>query len=241
MEEKIKLIRSILDKLHLSQIPPSMVKRRFTIFNAFSVYQKEFEKPEFKTFFWQIIGKERGKVASTLSEGKITPYLILSLINDNLDLVDKALQLETLAIATDFNEKEIPEEFKPVIKRNDYSIHEPNQSSFLDSVLNKMIVREEIPYPKFERSILLHLEGKESLSETELIEDAVRAVGWIVYGEDATMAYRLIFEEYFKNEEEYNRLGIGYKYPVITGRGVISMQIGRLEFIKILFCKLQYV
>ncbi|UCG01856.1 MAG: hypothetical protein JSW11_19905 [Candidatus Heimdallarchaeota archaeon] len=219
--DKARLLKAICDHLKLDDIPQSMVSRRLTVFKAFEENEDKFHGEEFRQWFWNIY--EEGH--PELTEGKITPSLIFSFINSNYDLVEEALKLDSLDEALQTHEEmasEISEEFKAIILRNKTQRILAEDSLFMKKLLGK--AKSEIfPYPEFEKRILNHFEKMLDISGRELLEEASKAYIWNVYKEDETKCYRLIFEEFIKHKETYEKLGVNFSYPEMSlggGRNV---------------------
>ncbi|MFX0123279.1 MAG: hypothetical protein ACFFAE_06535 [Candidatus Hodarchaeota archaeon] len=219
--EKARLLKTICDHLKLEEIPQSMVSRRLTVFKAFEENEDSFQGEEFQQWFWNVY--EEGH--PELTEGKITPSLIFSFINRNYDLVEEALKIDSRDEDLQTHEEmtsEISDEFKTIILRNKAHRIPVEDSLFIKKLLGK-VKSEKFPYPEFEKRILSHFEGMLDISGNELLEEASKAYIWNVYKEDETKCYRLIFEEFIKHKETYERLGVNFKYPMMSlggGRNV---------------------
>ncbi len=198
-----------------------MVSRRLTVFRAFEENEEKFQEEGFQQRFWRVY--EEGH--PELTEGKITSSLIFSFINSNHDLVEEALKIETLDETTQAQEEmtsEISEEYKTIISRNKLQKIPGEDSPFITKLL-KSVKTERFLYPEFEKRILSHFERMLDISGRELLEEASKAYIWNVYKEDETKCYRLIFEEFIKYKEVYEKLGIIFEYPEISlggGRNV---------------------
>lgn len=192
-----------------------------TVFNAFEENKEEFQEEEFCQRFWSVY--EEGH--PELTEGKITPSLIFSFINSNYDLVEEALKIDTLEEEKQTQDEvtsQLLDEFRAIISRNKVQKIPGEDSSFITKLL-KNVKTKRFPYPEFEKRILNHFEGMLDISGRELLEEASKAYIWNVYKEDETKCYRLIFEEFFKYKEVYEKLGVIFSYPEISlggGRNV---------------------
>lgn len=193
-----------------------------TVFEAFEENKEAFQDQEFQKRFWNV--QEERK--QTLTEGKITPSIIFSFINDNYHLVEEALKID---IKKQEVQEDIPseasEEIAEIIKRNKFQRIGLKDSLFKTKLLENAKT-EMIPYPEFEKKILYYLEGMINLSGKELLEEASKAFIWSVYKEDEIKSYRLIFEEFYENNQNYEKLGASFSYPEISislGRNVSQM------------------
>ncbi|MFX1577937.1 MAG: hypothetical protein ACFFCF_12325, partial [Promethearchaeota archaeon] len=131
--EKARLLKTICDHLKLDEIPQSMVSRRLAVFKAFEENEDKFQEEDFRVWFWNVY--EEGH--PELTEGKITPSLIFSFINNNYDLVEEALKIDPLEAIQSQKEmtSEISEEFKTIILRNKVQPIPGEDSLFIKKLL----------------------------------------------------------------------------------------------------------
>ena len=219
--EKVQLLKTICGYLKLEELPQRMVSRRLTVFKAFEENEQAFQDQEFLHRFWNV--HEKGK--SALTGGKITPSFIFSFINDNYDILEEALKIDTVDEKEQVQEdiiQEISEEFVAIIERNKV-IQTPSENSPFMAKLLEKAKNETISYPEFEKKVLYYLEGILDLSGRKLLEEVSKAFIWSVYKEDEIKSYRLAFEEFNKSTRDYEKLGVSFNYPEISlkfGRNV---------------------
>jgi hypothetical protein len=188
-----------------------MVSRRLTIFRAFEENRHLFINKEFQQRFWRI--NVKGK--SVLSEDNITPSIIFSFINDNYNLWEEAVKIDT-----EYEDKqgieetssEIKREYQDVVIRNEITLISPLRSQFMKKLLANA-TNKKIPYPAFEKQVLFRFEGILNIKGKKLIEEASKVFLLSVYKVDEIKSHRLLFEEFNKFNQQYETLGIIFNYP----------------------------
>ncbi|MFX0183916.1 MAG: hypothetical protein ACFE95_12605 [Candidatus Hodarchaeota archaeon] len=223
-EEKVRLLWTIFNQLGLKEIPSSMVSRRMTVFKAFDENNQAFLDPLFAQRFWNMFEEGKTQKVSVLSEGKITPNHIFSFINDNQNLWTEAFACEDEGVLVQ-EESDIKklEQYKEITERNKIQQTQPGDSLFFEKLFSNLIVTDAIPYPDYEKEILYLMEGMSALYDENILDEAIKAYVQAIYKGDATNSYRLLLEEFNKNQEVYKKLGLSFSYPELkTGEGRIS-------------------
>ncbi|MHA1975349.1 MAG: hypothetical protein ACW98I_00480 [Candidatus Hodarchaeales archaeon] len=226
-DDKIKLLRTIFQLLEINELPESMVTRRITITNNFERNLQAFYQPDFVRLIAEVL--EKGK---SFDHSAITSSLIYTYINDSKELWEAAFEIsEKIEPIGEFSEREEGSEYKEIIDRNKYSADAPRESDFLSELLTGLLNTNYISYSSFEKEILGLLGGKENSPDTELIQEAVKALAGSLYKEDPETSFRFIFEEYFQNAQVYENLGLRFNFPKLDGGlGKVSRFIEIVEF-----------
>ncbi|MFW9779508.1 MAG: hypothetical protein ACFFE8_11690 [Candidatus Heimdallarchaeota archaeon] len=216
-EDKIRLLRTILDNLRLSEIPSSMVQRRVIVKTKFDEKTSAFHNPAFIKLYATVLGK--GK---SFSADSLTSTSIFTFINDNQDLWEAAYQYTAKrATIHDSSVEVVPEEYRATIERNTYEPSVPEEYPFLDSLLDalKTPVSDVIPYPDYEKRILVRLEGVTVMDKKEWIDEGLKAYANVVYGEDAEASHRMFLEDITKHANILEGIGFSFKRPTFMDRG----------------------
>jgi len=195
-----------------------------TVFRAFDENKQAFLDPLFAQRFWSMFEEGKTQKVSVLSEGKITPNHIFSFINDNQDLWTEAFAREDEGVLVqEETDLEMLEQCKEITERNKIQETQPNDSLFFEKLLSNLTVTDAISYPDYEKEILFLMEGMTALNDENILDEAVKAYVQAMYKGDATNSYRLLLEEFNKNQEIYKRLGLSFSYPELkTGEGTVS-------------------
>jgi hypothetical protein len=199
-----------------------MVSRRFRISESFEKNSEAFSKPDVVTEFAEVLGK--GK---SFNQSFITDSFVYTFINENQDLWKEVFDI------TELNNKgemiSTPEDTNDFVQIGKKERCDPDtnfNSIFLSNILDKLSDSTIIPYPNFEKELLYRLEGKDVLSDIELMQETVKALVSIVYKEDPENSFRFIFEEYLEHPEIYQRLGGEFQVPgILNGQGGVARLI----------------
>jgi hypothetical protein len=215
LQERVRLLRVIINNLGLKEIPAGIVSRRMSILRAFDENEQAFSSEQIIDLLKTFLNDDKIE--------KITASMILSIINDNQDLWEEALKKPDDLEEPEETDEGVSGLFGEVIERNRYIFTKiQEKSAFLEYLLKNLTLLEPIPYPVFEKETLLYLEPHVNLDNNSLLDEALRRYIQIVYKDDPEIGHRLIFEEIRLNGQLYEKLGLILDYPTILARGGVQ-------------------